>query len=95
MRIRLKGLNSKRKRLADGSCKVYFYAWKGGPPLVGEPGSPEFIHSYNEACARKVVAPTGVLLSLLSGFQQSAEFQFKIAPRTRLDYVKQIPAHRA
>jgi integrase len=90
MRIRLKGINSKRKRLADGSFKIYYYAWKGGPPLVGEPGTPEFTASYNEACARKVAAPTGVLLSLLSGFQQSADFQYKISPRTRLDYVKQI-----
>lgn len=90
MRIRLKGINSKRKRLADGSFKTYYYAWKGGPPLVGEPGTPEFVASYNEACARKVAAPSGVLLSLLSGFQQSAEFQHRISPRTRLDYIKQI-----
>jgi hypothetical protein len=33
MRVRLKGINSKRKRLADGSLKIYFSAWKGGPPL--------------------------------------------------------------
>ena len=38
MRVRLKGINSKRKRLADGSLKIYYYAWKGGPPLRGEPG---------------------------------------------------------
>ena len=37
MRVRLKGVNSIR------------YAWKGGPPLVGEPGSPEFVESYWEA----------------------------------------------
>lgn len=90
MRVRIKGINSKRKRLADGSVKVYYYAWKGGPALVGEPGTPEFVASYNEACARKVAVPSGVLLSLLSGFQQSAGFQFGISARTRLDYVKQI-----
>ena len=47
MRIRLKGINSKRKRLADGSLKTYYWAWKGGPPLRGEPGTPEFVASYN------------------------------------------------
>jgi integrase len=31
--------------------KTYWYAWRGGPPLRGEPGSPEFITSYNEAIA--------------------------------------------
>ena len=52
MRVRLKGLNSKRKRLADGTLKTYYYAWKGGPPLRGEPGSPEFVACYNEAVAK-------------------------------------------
>ena len=53
MRVRLKGINSKRKRLADGSFKTYYYAWKGGPPLRGKPGSPEFVASYNAAVAKR------------------------------------------
>ena len=90
MRVRLKGLNSKRKRLADGSFKTYWWAWKGGPPLRGEPGTPEFIASYNEAVSAKIAPPSGVLLALLFQFQDSAEFQFGISPRTRKDYIKQI-----
>jgi hypothetical protein len=90
MRIRLKGINSKRKRLADGSFRTYYYAWKGGPPLRGEPGTLEFIASYNAAVAQKAAPPTGVLLVLLFRFQESAEFQFGISPRTRRDYIKQI-----
>jgi hypothetical protein len=90
MRIRLKGINWKRKRLADGSVKTYYWAWKGGPPLRGEPGTPEFVASYNAAVAQKVAPPTGILLALLFRFQESAEFQFTISPRTRRDYIKQI-----
>jgi hypothetical protein len=45
MRIRLKGINSITKRLADGSWRTYYYAWKGGPALRGEPGTPEFVAS--------------------------------------------------
>jgi integrase len=90
MRVRLKGINSRRKRLADGRVKVYYYAWKGGPPLRGEPGSPEFVASYNAAVAQKVAPPSGVLLALLFRFQESGEFQFGISPRTRRDYIKQI-----
>ena len=78
MRVRLKGLNSKRKRLADGSFRTYWYAWKGGPPLCGEPGTPEFIASFNAAAATKIAPPSGVLLSLLFQFQDSAEFRFGI-----------------
>ena len=33
MRINLKGINSITKRLADGTRRTYWYAWKGGPPL--------------------------------------------------------------
>lgn len=90
MRIELKGINSVKKRLADGSVKTFYYAWKGGPPLRGELGSPEFVASYNEAIAQKIAPPTGVLLALLFRFQESAEFQFGISPRTRRDYIKQI-----
>jgi hypothetical protein len=45
MRVRLRGLNSITKKLVDGTVRTYYYAWKGGPPLIGEPGTPEFIHS--------------------------------------------------
>jgi integrase len=89
MRIRLKGINSIHKRLADGSERTYYYAWKGGPPLSGEPGTPEFVHSYNEAVATKAATPEGKLLSVLQSYQTSGEFH-GLAARTRSDYVKKI-----
>lgn len=87
--IRLRGINSVTKRLADGRTVTYWYAWKGGPRLDGEPGSLEFIASYNAAAARKVLPPTGVILSVLQGFQASTDFT-DLAGRTRADYVRQI-----
>lgn len=51
MRVVLKGVASAKKRLANGSKRTYWYAWRGGPRLDGLPGSPEFIASYNEAVA--------------------------------------------
>jgi integrase len=89
MRIRLKGLNSKRKKLADGSFKTYYWAWKGGPPLIGEPGTPEFIQSYNQAIATKVTPPSGRLLSVLLAYQGSDDF-LSLAPRSRVDYIGKI-----
>ena len=90
MRIRLKGINSVKKRRADGSVKTFYYAWKSGPPLRGEPGTPEFIASYNEAVARKaVVVPSGALLSLLQQYQQSSEFT-ALAISTRRSYIALI-----
>ena len=69
MRVRLKGINSITKRLADGTRRTYWYAWKGGPPLRGEPGTPEFIASYNKAVAQKITPPDGVLVTLLQAYQ--------------------------
>lgn len=89
MRVRLRGINSKRKRLADGSWRTYYYAWKGGPALRGEPGTPEFAASYNEAVAQKVKTPTGRLLSLLQAYQASEDFR-QLAPRTQDDYKRII-----
>jgi integrase len=89
MRVHLKGLNSSRMRLADGSIVTYWYAWRGGPRLHGEPGSPEFIASYNEAVAAKVAPQAGVLQSILQRYQAASEFT-GLAERTRRDYVVQI-----
>jgi integrase len=89
MRIRLKGLHWTTAKLADGSTRTYFYAWKNGPRLRGEPGTPEFNHSYNEAIAKRVQAPEGTLQSLLDAYQQSQKF-LALRERTRADYIIQI-----
>ena len=86
MRVRLKGINSISKKLADGTRRTYWYAWKGGPPLRGEPGTPEFVHSYNEAIARKVTPPRGTLLSVLQQYQASEDFT-GLAESTRHGYI--------
>lgn len=86
MRVRLKGINRVTKRLADGSQRTYYYAWKGGPQLPGKPGDPEFIAAYNAAVASRVRPAPGVLMSILQGFQASSDWD-DLAPRTRRDYV--------
>src|SRR5215467_9868090 len=73
MRIRLRGINSYTAKLADGTSKTYWYAWKGGPRLQGEPGTPEFLASYNEAAAQKIKPSVGKLISLLQAYQASED----------------------
>src|SRR5205823_117289 len=89
MRVRLRGVNRVLKRLADGRTETYHYAWKGGPRLPGKPGSPEFVHAYNEAIATKAVAPRNTLFSVLQAYQRSQEF-LGLADRTRTDYVAKV-----
>src|SRR4051794_14968230 len=91
VRVNLKGINSVRKRLADGSRITYWYAWKGGPPLRGQPGTPEFVASYNDAVARKVTTATRVMSHLLRQYQSSDDFR-RLADRTRADYLKHLAA---
>jgi hypothetical protein len=55
--IKLKGVNSVTKKLADATQRTYYYAWKGGPRLRGKPGSAEFIASYREATAPPPTTP--------------------------------------
>jgi hypothetical protein len=71
MRIDLKGIHATYAKLADGSRKIYWYAWRDGPRLRGEPGTPEFIASYNEAVARRTPAPEGQLQSLIDAIDQT------------------------
>lgn len=94
MRVRLKGINSKMKVLADGTKRTYWYAWKGGPRIEGKPGTPEFMASYNAAVAEKRKPAAGVLLSIMQGFQASDAFLSR-EPRTRSDYVRHIKAIEA
>jgi len=77
------------KRLADGRLVTYWWAWKGGPQLRGEPGTREFVVSYQEAIARRVTPPPGMLFSILQGYQASEDFR-GLADRTRRDYAANI-----
>jgi integrase len=89
MRINLRGIHSAHVKLANGTKVVYWYAWRGGPRLHSEPGSPEFIANYNEAVGQRTPPAQGKLQFLIDGYQQSAEFR-TLRERTQSDYIKQI-----
>lgn len=91
MRVKLKGLNRVSKRLADGSQVTYWYAWKGGPRLVGKPGSPEFMASYSDALTTRKTTAAGVLQTILDGYQSSTKFT-NLAARSQADYKKHLKA---
>ena len=88
MDVNLKGVHRVRRRLADGSYRVHYYAWRGGPRLDGEPGSPEFIASYHEA-HRKRAEPVADLPQTVNEavtrFLRSGEYT-KLSDATRRDY---------
>jgi integrase len=85
MRVHLKGI---AKAKAKGH--TYYYAWRGGPRLVGQPGSPEFLRSYNEAIEKRKTPPQGLMFTLIAEFKASAEFQQQISERTKGDYLRYL-----
>src|SRR5581483_2544166 len=73
--VRLKGLNRVTKRRADGSAATYWYAWKGGPRLPGNPGSPEFVAAFNAAvAARQAPKDDDTLAALVKRYRAAPEF---------------------
>lgn len=93
MRVKLKGVNVARVRLASGEIETYYYAWRGGPRLVGKPGSPEFVQSYNDAheAQKSKRGTTGTLLSLLDAYEDSGEFK-TLAAATQRGYRQHLRA---
>jgi integrase len=70
VRFDLKGV---AKVKAKGA--TYYYAWRGGPRLRGEPGSPEFIASYNEAIADRRAPDASRFRSLVTLYRASDDYR--------------------
>jgi integrase len=49
--------------------RTYWYAWRGGPRLRGEPGSPEFHASYNEAIESRRTPDTGRFRGVVTAYK--------------------------
>jgi integrase len=62
--------------------RTYYYAWRGGPRLRGEPGSPEFHCSYNQAIEDRRTPEPGRFKSLVVLYRASTDYA-KLADSTR------------
>lgn len=69
MRVEMKGIF---KVTAKG--RAYYYAWRGGPRLRGEPGSHEFRQSYDEAVATRKVPDDGRFRALVTLYRAGAAY---------------------
>lgn len=83
MRIRLKGINTVHRKLAGGRTRTDYYYRKTGVRLAGEPGTPEFVKSYQEA-ARAPARPgeAGTLAGLIRQYCASQQWA-RLADSTR------------
>jgi integrase len=77
VKVELRGIAKVR---AKG--RVYHYAWRGGPRLRGDPGSPEFMASYNEAIESRRTPESGRFKSLVVLYRASNDYKM-LADSTR------------
>lgn len=77
VKINLKGI---AKAKAKG--RTYYYAWRGGPRLAGDPGSPEFMTSYNEAVEQRRTPDKNRFRYVVTNYKASGDYK-KLAESTR------------
>ena len=65
VRVSLKGVH----RVRSLTGKEYHYAWRGGPILRGDPGSPEYVTSYYEAHQSLAAPDPSRFRSLVAQYQ--------------------------
>lgn len=68
---KLKGVNTVRKRLSDGSIRTYYYFRATGEQLPGKPGEPEFVAAYAKAASATVTHHHGTLNALIHAWSLS------------------------
>jgi integrase len=94
-RRKLPGVASATKRLADGTRRKYYYAWRAGPLLKAEDGTPlhpddpQFFVAYTAAHAERKKPPTGNLFSLIAAFKSSTDYT-NLSDKTRKDYLRYL-----
>ena len=89
VRARLAGINTVRKRLADGTVRIYHYHRDTGQRLNGRPGSPSFLSDYAEAERSIVERTRGTFNGLVRDYTSSPEFD-KRADSTKIEYRRML-----
>jgi len=90
VKLDLKGLHR-----ISSKGHTYFYAWRGGPRLVGKPGSPEFMASYNDALVSRRAPAVGRFAGVVASYRGSADYK-RLAESTRRNWgpwLDRIAAH--
>jgi integrase len=89
VRARLQGINTVRKRLADGTVRTHYYHRATGMPLSGKPGSPEFLRDYGAAEKTLLDRLAGIFNGLVRDYILSPEFE-KLRDSTQREYKRML-----
>ena len=87
MTIKNLGIHRVKKKLADGSIKVHYYAWRGGPRMTSRPKDPEaFLAEYLKLTReRRRGAVANTMAATIESYRQSPAFE-RLAASTKRGY---------
>jgi len=66
--------------------RVYYYAWRGGPRLCGEPGSTEFMKGFHDAIESRCTPEPGRFRSLVTSYRASDAYTKGLGEKTRREW---------
>jgi len=89
VRVVLKGVHKVKRRLANGAIRTHYYAWRGGPAIGGQPGTPEFVRAYHDAHAGLRQPAAGTFMTIIAAYKGAPEFT-GLAVSTRRAYLAYI-----
>jgi len=93
MEIRIQGVNHVKKRLKGGGVSHHYYWRETNTKIEGEPGTPKFWQSLEDAKVASEVAKGGTFGTIIDAYLKSPDFRNK-ADNTRRLYNSYIPVIR-
>jgi integrase len=89
--VALKGIHKVKVKLADGSTRVYYYAWRGGPRIEAKPHTEAFALEYAKlkgAAEPKIVETLETLIDRFTGPESKRNPDFlALAETTQTDHL--------
>lgn len=84
--VRLSGVH-----VVKAKGRAYHYAWRGGPRLPGEPGTPAYMAAYNAAHASRKAPIKGTFSEIITAYKRSPAYT-KLGAHTTRAYAKHLDA---
>lgn len=77
MKLEAKGVHTVKAKLAGGTERVYYYAWRGGPRIEAEPNTRAFMSAYVKLTRQRELskAQEGSIAELIRKYQQSPKWR--------------------
>ena len=91
MLVKIEGIHKVKRKLADGSTRIHYYAWRGGPKMLSPPHTQAFAieHAEHQRNARRKAEDTlETLIDRFTGSKSDPNPDFlALAESTRVDHL--------